>query len=153
VRPDWAAWKLISAHHEREMRRTVRDSLELLNAGDVDAAQEKLLRLSKPMEGTRLSGLNVMDPSTVEDQQLKVAYPVPWGPLQRNSGGIGLGELWYLAARLGQGKSWILAAFIACLAEYGATVAVMSCEMPKRSYVRRMQTVLSRHDRELQKQG
>lgn len=152
VDPQWAAWKLLAAHQEREMRRKVKSSLALLNVGDIEGAQDELKGLSAPINAGHLRGLDVLDPKTVETVAQKVAYPFPWEPLQRASGGFGLGELVYLAARLGQGKSWLVTLFGCVLAEAGATVGVVSLEMPKLTYVRRTQATLARHDTRLQAQ-
>lgn len=150
VNPTWAAWKLIAAHQEREMRRGLRGALALLNQGDVESAQEELKGLSAPLNAGKLRGLNVLDVSTVESEHRKIAYPFPWDTLQRVTGGFGLGELVYWAARLGQGKSWLLTYIAAALAESGATVGICTLEMPKLTYTRRIQAVLARGDREVQ---
>lgn len=150
VKPTWAADKLRSAYRERTMRKEVKTALDLLNLGSVDQAQDIMRKIAKPMHSDALKGLNVLDPKTVEDDKHKVAYPTLWEYLNRlTDGGVGLGELWFVAMRFGQGKSWYLPAIGYAMAEMGARVAAVTIEMPKKSYVRRAHRIMSRGDKTL----
>lgn len=147
VKPAWAAEKLRSAYRDRTMRKEVRTALNLLNSGSVDDAQEILRRIARPQGFEVVEGLDVLDPATVDDDKAKIAYPTMWPYLNHlTKGGVGLGELWYIAARFGHGKSWKLPCYGVAMAEAGATVAIASLEMPKRSYVRRIHKILARND-------
>lgn len=147
VNPTWAANRLRSAHRDRVMRREILNSLKLLNDGDITAAQESLRELSRPMDSHQISGLSAFDPTTVEEDDLKIAYGTPWAYLTRLlKGGVGLGEVALIAARFGHGKSWALPLFASAMAETGATCAVITLEMPKQQYIRRIHRTLARGD-------
>lgn len=147
VDPRWAADKLRAAYRDRVMRKEVRSALSLLNDGSIDEAQQVLRGLAKPIVTEELAGLDVFDPATVDSTKAKVAYPTPWDYLTRaTEGGVGLGELWYIGARTGQGKSMILPCYATSMAESGASIGIVTLEMPKESYIRRIHRVLARND-------
>lgn len=153
VKPNWAAEMLRKTYRERTMRKDLRAAIDKINTGAVDEAQDLLRGLIRPSASHRKGGLNVHDVKTVEDENRKIAYPTPWDYLTYlTNGGVGLGELWFIAARLSQGKSWILPYYAVAMAEAGATVAIMTAEMPSPAYVRRIHRMLARHDRVLQKE-
>lgn len=67
-----------------------------------------------------------------------------WPSLQTRTHGIGPGELWYFAARQGQGKSSFLIDIAAQAAMSGENVVVYSLEMTKRQTQVRLHTALGR---------
>jgi hypothetical protein len=153
VKPNWAAELLRKTHRERTMRKDLRAAIDKINTGNVDEAQDLLRGLIRPSSVGRKGGLNTYDPAVVENEVHKIAYPTPWDSLTMlTNGGVGVGELWFLAARLTQGKSWMLPLYGVSMAEAGAEVAIMTAEMPAPSYVRRIHRMHARHNRMLQMQ-
>lgn len=146
VSVEWAADRVRQSHYEREMRRALMGAIASLNAGDHEGARESLLEVIKPSPTGRPSGLDVFDPATVAEGIIKNGWATYWGRLKAVTGGLGRGELWYLAARLGQGKSWLAACYAVAAAEQGARVAIASIEMPAVQYTNRIHTLLARSD-------
>lgn len=148
---EWAAGKVREAFYEREMRRQMMSAIASLNAGDYEQAREALLEVTKPGPAGRPEGMNVFDLNSVADETVKVGWDTHWGRLKAVTSGPCRGELWYLGARLGQGKSWLAACFAVAAARQGAKVAVASVEMPMVEYVNRVHSLLASHDPALRK--
>jgi replicative DNA helicase len=66
------------------------------------------------------------------------------GRLTRLTGGIAPGNLWYIAARLGVGKSWKLLTIAVAAAEAGWNVKFYSLEMSTREVVDRLHMIALR---------
>lgn len=141
VDPFWAADRLRTAAWERELRRNLQGAIGAINEGEWSLAQEIVAKAAKPQSHARPKGMSARDVASVDDGAFKIAMPVPYHSLMRETQGLGLGELWYLAARLGQGKSWYLPLFAACAAEYGIETAVLTAEMPKRQWINRIHKI------------
>lgn len=146
----WAADVLRASYHERTMRLTLKNALSAIHDKDLDAAREFIAEAAKPTLMARPRALSVYDESTVAGQALKVGWTEPWEALHRHTQGIGRGELRYVGARQGEGKSWIAPVYAVHLAEQGARVAILTLEIPKRVYARRIQLVIARGDVALQ---
>lgn len=151
IDPGWAADQLRAAHHERTMRTTLKNALAAIHDKDLDTAREHIAEAARPHLMARPKALSVYDESTVAGQVLKQGWKEPWDTLQQHTHGVGRGELRYIGARLGEGKSWICPVYAVHLAEQGAKVCVLTLEIPKRVYARRTQLLLARGDYALQK--
>jgi replicative DNA helicase len=68
---------------------------------------------------------------------------MPWSVLQETTGGCAPGDLWYVAARLGQGKSWTLGAIARHALLQGKKVMMFSLEMPKKQVLTRVHSMLA----------
>lgn len=151
VSVEWAAGKVRQQHYERQMRRSLMGAIASLNAGDFEAARTSLLEVTAPSPTGKPQGLNVYDAGSVSEETVKVGWDTHWGRLKAVTGGPGRGELWYLAARLGQGKSWMAACMAVAAARHGARVAIASVEMPMVEYTQRIHSLLTENDPELQR--
>lgn len=138
VSATWAASKVLEAAASRALRIASRLMLSALHDDDLDGAFNAMSGLKRPRTH-RKQPSNVFDHSLMVDAFDVSRIPVPYRTLTRaTKGGIGHGELWYLAARLGQGKSWELMGYAACAALAGYKVGVASLEMPAQKVSRRL---------------
>lgn len=147
----WAADELHRASRMRTMRRVMQASIAALNAGDHDTAHQLLSEVSATRGSAPLTGLSVFDTAMAEEDPLRVGLPMPWPTLMRISSGIVRGELWYLGARTGQGKSWVCASMAVSAMEAGARVRYVSLEMPAKAINKRVLRLLARKDPELRR--
>ena len=130
VSADWAASKVLEAASSRALRTQSKEMLIALSQDDLDGAFNALEGLKRP-RGHRKPAADVFDHALIADTVSVSRIPVPYRTLTvATKGGIGPGELWYLAARLGQGKSWELMGYAAAAAMAGYHVGVASLEMP-----------------------
>lgn len=150
VNIDWAAGLLRRAAKGRDLRRRMGRAIVALNDEDVDEAYDAFDGLTRP-RGKNRSGMSVLDVVTVVDELDITRIPVPWEACGRATGGIGPAELWYVAARPGQGKTWAGIRFGVTAAKAGARVRYISMEMRSRTISRRAQTVLAGRDAGLQR--
>lgn len=134
----WAAEKLRAAHYDRTVRRKMAEASLHLKTGDMESLREVLREVSLPSPLVKPQGLSSTDPASVSQSAIKIGWPTPWASLNAASNGIGRGEVALVAARFGVGKSQLLAGFAVEAAKHGARVAVASCEMPSRQYLRRV---------------
>jgi replicative DNA helicase len=92
----------------------------------------------------------VFDHASVAEAFEVSKIEVPYPTLARcTNGGIGPGELWYLAARLGQGKTWELLGYAAKAAKAGYSVGIASLEMPHKQVIMRSLKRLAGRDASL----
>lgn len=145
--PVYAAEVVRSEHRRREVVKTLTLASEHISSGDVEEAIN-LLQSAKFTADRRKAVPNALD----EDEDFFVDYhekpdamPVPWKTLQRETGGIRRGDLWYAAARQGNGKSWILIALAAQALIEGRNIKFYSLEMPKHQIMVRMHVALGQH--------
>lgn len=126
----WAADQLRKASAARSLRVQTRAMLAALAEDDLDGAYEAIASVAKPRGFVR-DPADVFDHALLADKFAVTKIEVPYPTLMRAShGGIGEGELWYLAARFGQGKSWEMLGYAAKAAMCGCKVAIASLEMP-----------------------
>lgn len=140
----WALGQLRSASAGRDLRRRMAAGITALREEDVDGAFAAFDGLRRGHSAAARKGMSIFDTATVivpTDDLAKL--PVPWQSAGRATGGIGPGELWYLAARLGQGKTWSLISIAMCAAKAGARVRYLSLEMRARAINTRAQIVLA----------
>jgi replicative DNA helicase len=133
-------------HNKRQLVRMTRDLSHALYDDDVDEAYAVLSSMAVP--GNTLSyeltntlhDLSFLD--NYEDDEMTIG--TPWKSLQDATGGLYDGDLIYLAARPGQGKSWSLASFIDVALMEGKKVMMFSLEMPKKQVMPRIHTLLAK---------
>lgn len=147
----WAASKVREAAAARALRSQSREMLAALAADDLDGAFSAIETLKRP-RGHRKDPANIFDHSVLEETFEVSKIEVPYRTLMvATHGGIGPAELWYLAARLGQGKSWELGGYAGKAATCGVNVGYVSLEMPCAPVTRRilMRMINTRKEREL----
>ena len=147
----WAASKVLEASAARSLKVKSKAMLTALADDDLAGAFAALENLKRP-RGHRKDPADIFDHSMMADSFEVSKIPVPYATLTRaTKGGIGPGELWYVAARLATGKSWELAGYAACAAKANYSVGYVSLEMPAKAVVRRilMRLVNTKADPEL----
>ena len=121
--------------------------LNAVREEDIEGAFEHLESIRRPRTHRR-SATSVLDHSSVTEQFDVKRIEVPYPTLMRvTNGGIADAELWYLAARLGTGKTTSLLDFAASAAKTGVSVCIHSCEMPYRQVAWRTALRLAARDK------
>lgn len=131
-------------HEHRQLVKAVKGASEALYAGDVDEARQVLqnVQYASGLSGYELKN-DLHDFSVLDDYEEEInKVNMPWKTLQDTTGGAAPGDLWYVAARLGQGKSWTLAAMARQALLEGKKVAMFSLEMPKKQVLTRVHSML-----------
>lgn len=143
VDPVWAA-RLVSREATNvRLRRGMAAAARELGDDDVDGARALLSEvLDSTQSRTRAwdEGLEIVA-ATAETVKVR-SIAAPWAPLDRVTGGIRPGDLWYVGARLNHGKSWVLAAYAASALKAGRRVHYVSLEMPSHAVAERVARVL-----------
>lgn len=146
--PAWAAQQVIDAAVSRDMRGGIHATLKALNDADLKTAYTELEKVRRP-RGFRREPTDVFDHTVITDRFHIPRIEVPYPSLMKASeGGIAPGELWYIAARFAQGKSWEAVGYGACAAKAGYNVGILSCEMPAAQVGMRMLRRLAGRDHE-----
>ena len=137
ISPKWAASKVQEAASARLLRHRSKAMLIALADEDIEGAFTALEGLQRP-HSHRKQPDNIFDHEVLTDAFSIIKMDVPYPTLMRATrGGIAPGELWYLAARLGQGKTWEILGYAAHAAKCGYKVAVLSLEMPSQQVAKR----------------
>lgn len=148
---NWAAGKLREAHYNRETRKTLHEGISALREGEHDKLTEAVRKLHVPPSFMPAKGMRSSDPDNVRESASQVGFTWPYSTLQARTMGLASGELTYLAARYGQGKSNDLCWLAAWYAEMGLRVRYVSIEMPKRQVNRRINRCHARGREDLRK--
>jgi replicative DNA helicase len=149
VNPDYAANLVRQASALRSLRLQIMSSLDALKLEDLEAAYGHLDKLHRPVTKS-LQPVDVFDQNTIQDSFPTSKLNVPFNTLQYATGGIGPGEFWVQAARLGQGKTWLMLLYAAMIARDGYNVAFHALEMPAGQVARRTHQLLT-HDKDILK--
>lgn len=138
--PEWAAKQLRRESEKRKMLFALRNSIAALHNDDVELARTELAPIyaSKPLDKP---GVSVWDEHFFDESNDK--WPVPYPALGRVTGGIGPGELWYIAAPSGHGKTMIACEYVAELLRTGMNIHYLSCEVPARTINKRTRRSLA----------
>lgn len=121
------------AVHDASNRRRITigmtQAMDQLHLGDADGAYQALVA-AEPRRATTPPRDLLTDTSHLEEwDHPPYAVELPYGTLQRHTGGIRAGNLWYVAGRPGQGKSAHLAVFAKHGVLTGNRVLFYSLEM------------------------
>ena len=113
--------------------------------GDVPEAYEHFKDLRLRVAASHGDNL-LVDSAFLDDYDApaELRIEVPWPTLQKCTGGIGPGELWYVGARQGHGKSSYLVEMAVRGALQGFRVNIFSLEMTKRQIQVRAQAACGR---------
>lgn len=132
-------------YNEREIARVIRDAAEAVAQGDPEEAAFHLQSLNLSTAATAPLRDTLSDDSFLADWGAEVpTIRTPWKSLEKATGGLEPGSLWYVAARLGQGKSWTLGCLIRDAVLEGKRVVLASLEMPEAQVRMRMHVLLAR---------
>lgn len=139
----WPAAEIRKQDAARKLSRAIMEATQALTSNRVEEAYSALQGLAYATSSAKPTDL--LHDDTFMDDYLnteEIRIPMPWGSLQGCTNGIGPGELWYIAARQGQGKSQQLANIAVQAALLGQRVMVYSLEMTKRQYQVRVHSIL-----------
>lgn len=139
----WPAAEIRRQHAARTLSRAIMSATQALTQGRVEEAYSAFQGVTLETTSTRPSSL-LVDPGYMDDylSTSETRIPMPWSSLQGCTNGMGPGELWYIAARQGQGKSQQLATIAVEAALEGKRVLVFSLEMTKRQYQVRAHSII-----------
>lgn len=141
INPVWAASQLSDAHTNRVLRSAMSKASASLAEDANDEAIDILKTGLNQIQPAIGMGIDATDLTLLEsDEDLQVC-PVPTGMLNALTGGIAAGDLWFVAARLGIGKSWKMIQHAVAASEGGWDVAYFSLEMPAKSVQDRIHRV------------
>jgi hypothetical protein len=138
----FASSEVIDSFCRYSVITSIQKAAQHIEDGDLDEAVMAVSAFSPPVRKqpilNDLEDTSFLDDySTVEDTVL-----FPWQGLNDLTGGLRKGDLCYVAARLGHGKSWTLCAMAAQALLDGRNVRYYSLEMPKAQVMTRMYVIL-----------
>lgn len=138
----YAVDEVLQDHKRASFVTAMREATERISEGDIDAAISSVVTFMPPTFVTPLT--NVLgDYSILDNYDIPLdTNPVPYKSLQGVTGGQRRGDLWYVAARLGNGKSWTLCDMAAESLMSGKRVVMYSLEMSEEQMKLRMQVML-----------
>ena len=139
----FAADEVRQAHVRRTLVKSLNACALHLEHDDLDSALIEHAKFTPPSL-TRRAMVNKLTDKSFHEQYDKreEVLEVPWETLQRCTGGMREGDLWYLAARLSQGKSWSLGVFARDALLAGRKVKIYSLEMPEYQVLLRIHVLL-----------
>lgn len=143
-------------HTRSKLTEHLRDQADLLSQGKVaeacELAQTGIIKIAGGMQQSDEIDVLAEWESTYRevkarklraDQFGQSGIPTGMSTVDELTGGVGLGQLWIVGARLGEGKSWILAT-MACAAIVGGYRAHFAAlEMSKTEVTMRLHNLLS----------
>jgi replicative DNA helicase len=131
-------------HRKRQAVKVLTQASEALRDGEVDEAIQTLQQADFVVGYNK--PVNVLETDDFFDvyHEKPEAMELPWPTLQRVTGGLRKGDLMYIAARMGNGKSWLLADIAAKALMDGRKVKFYSLEMPTHQVTVRMHVKLGR---------
>lgn len=139
----YAADRVKEASAMRGLRQTMAAAAAALGDEDMNGAFSLLEQIRRPAGTGSKPPMDTLDHISVAHQVEVSRIPTPYPTLGRATKGIGPGEFWLLAARHGQGKSWVLADYAAHAAKAGYKVGYASYEMGARAISRRVNSRLA----------
>lgn len=141
--PRWSAQEIQEKYAQQELMKKITAANDALDRKDVSAAYACFSELSYSQHLEKPTNL-LMDPGYFEsfDASDEVRIEMPWRTLDNLTGGIGPGELWYMLARQGQGKSSMLVNIAVNAAQKGRKVLFYALEMTKRQLQVRAHAVM-----------
>jgi len=147
IDPVWAAADMKDAWVSRQLRKGMTKATTMLAEEDIHGAIAALRATLTDATPALTKGTGVADFADIEaaaDLPKAVVDYYANSALQAYTGGIGPGELWYVAARLGIGKTFQLLKMTTAIAEAGWNVVFFSTEMPARSVKERFHRIALR---------
>lgn len=140
----YATDELIQNHTRKVLVKHVAEATNHIQEGDIESAMMAISSFIPPQRTQPL-------PNDLDDASFLQTYSereetqgVPWKSLEQMTGGIRKGDLWYVAARLSQGKSWVLGNFAATALMEGRRVKFYTLEMTRYQTLIRMHVLLGK---------
>lgn len=142
VQMAYQAADILEAAAKRELKRKMSDAAYELESGHVASAYS-MLGLDAPTVSA--APISLLDDTTIFDRynEERDTINLPWDALQGYTDGIGPAELWYIAARPAQGKSYTLLNIAAEAVLQGRKVIIYSLEMTQLQVQQRMHVILA----------
>lgn len=141
----WPASEVVRQYSSRRLGKAILAASRDIQSGEIEEAfkhfENVTLHTVAEKPKSLLSDDSFLDHYDAEPQK-RIA--LPWATVQNATDGIAPGELWYLAARPGQGKSWSMLTMAAHAVMAGEKVVMYSLEMSKPQVQLRMHTLLAR---------
>lgn len=140
----WPASEVKRKFSARDLMQRCSKAMEALTSGNVEDAYEAMNGLTLESVTSRPdAALN--DPDFLSDYEDEEEDRIltPWDTLNSHTNGIGPGELWYLAARQGNGKTSYLIDIAVEAAFTGRRICLYSMEMNKRQIQVRAQAAMA----------
>lgn len=137
--------ELIYDHNHRQLAKTIRDAASYVSEGDLDEAILTMGGYSPHQMAKPLPNALHHEAFLETYHEFVDVVHMPWLTLMETTCGMRPGELWYVAARLGQGKSWTLASIIGAALLGGRDVLMYSLEMPEAQVLTRLHVWLGQH--------
>jgi len=138
-----AAEMVHQSANRRRINTAITEAMDSLHLGDATAAYDRLVA-AKPKRALAPPRALLTDAGRLEawgDRRFAIELPYP--SLQRWTGGIRAGNLWYLAARPQQGKSAHLASICKYAMLQGHRILFFSLEMSEEEVVGRFHAALA----------
>lgn len=136
---------VFKANAKHQLTEAMSEAFDLIGVGDVHEAYRALVkaepRTTRPKPVKLLTDLTFFDHWDEPHQGVEV----PYRTLQRHTGGIKPGNLWYLAARPGQGKTAHLCSIATKAVLDGCKVMFYSLEMSEMEVRARFHAALATH--------
>lgn len=131
--PRWAAQEILRQHAARDLLTRCNKAVEMIGMGNIEDAFVEVKGAQLEIVGARPDNA-LDDPDFLNDYHDEEGERIemPWKTLNKLTNGIGPGELWYLAARQGNGKTSFLVDMAVDAAFQGKRVCFYSMEMTKR---------------------
>lgn len=149
VNTAWAVDQVLMASASRRIRHAMAAGAMALHEGDVGEAYDAISSVERPRAFAK-EPKSIFDHALLEDTFDLGHIEVPWPTLQHlTKGGIGVGELWYIAARFKNRKTYSLSRMAARAATVGCRVGFASLEMPAGMIASRVLAELAGRDEQL----
>lgn len=140
----YAADELLQNHTRKLLIKHVQEATSHIQEGDVESAMLAIASFIPPHRSEPLANDLIDTGFLNEYSSHEETLAVPWKALDDMTGGIRKGDLWYVAARLSQGKSWVLANFAAQALIEGRRVKFYTLEMTRYQTLIRMHVLLGK---------
>lgn len=156
VDADWAARLVRQAWVSRQARKGIAEALHELSGDEPDVEKAVTLLAQTARDTSVIHRRNPVSIHDDEDDSALEQEAIPLDPpvndrvfgaktLTTLTGGIRPGQLMYVAARLGVGKSWRLCQMALSAAQHGTRVSYYSLEMPSGQIKSRLRHLISRN--------
>lgn len=136
---------VLKAFGKRSLTAAMNDAMELLGMGDLNNAYTTLVK-AEPVRTSAKARRLLTDLTFMDDwDKDTTTIETPYRTLNRCTGGMRPGQLWYLAARPKNGKSAHMVNMVTRAMLDGCRVKFYSLEMSEAEVRARFHTVLARH--------
>jgi hypothetical protein len=144
IGPTWAAKEVMDCHNSRLIRRGLRKASDDVAVGKLGQAVTEMRELANTIQVGLKEPASITDVHLLEQAAFTTSAPVPPGALADLTGGHGAGQLWFMAARWGTGKTWKLLEHAVHAAEGGWDVIIFSMEMQPANVIDRLHHIALR---------